>query len=92
MFNRKCATALLTALLVASTTACGGAQTPEALCNHVLTKFEKLEGEKLANETKECVEELTEMKKQVGEEKFAKFAGCVIGAADEEAARKCEPG
>lgn len=88
----KLSAALLVTLALAPLSACGGADTsPEGVCNHVLTKYEKLEGEKLANEKKECVEELSEMKKELGDEKWGKFATCVVGAANEDAAKSCKP-
>ncbi len=88
----KLSAVLVLPFALASLAACGGGDTsPEGVCNHVLTKYEKLAGEELAEEKKDCVEDLTKMKTAIGDEKWNKFAGCVLGAASEEAAKSCKP-
>jgi hypothetical protein len=88
----KFSVALLLTLALAPLSACGGGDTsPEGICNHYLTKIEKVPADKLEGEKKECVEELAGMKKELGDEKWNKFASCVLGAADKDAAKKCEP-
>ena len=93
---RNTATTALPALLLAfGLSACDKPATPQGVCDHMAALAKKSEDERakeFGEEMGECVEELTEMKTEAGDEKFGKFAKCVLGKSDFEAAYKeCDP-
>lgn len=84
-----------TMLVVAALFACKK-RDPEAVCKHMLELAKKDGKYKDGDEAKErydkCLEDVEEIKGDLGDEKYAKFADCVMGADDFDTARKdCDP-
>lgn len=69
-------------------------KSPEDVCNHMIDLAKKADaekGKKLEAKKDECVKELEGMKKEVGDEKYNKFAACVVDSSDmKDAEGKCE--
>jgi hypothetical protein len=86
----------LCALVVAGALLACKKSNPEAVCKHMIDLAQKDGKYKDKDEAKDqyedCLEDVEKIKNKLGDEKFKKFAKCVLDKDDFDAARKkCDP-
>ena len=70
---------LLTLCMALATLSCSGKASPKNLCEHLIEVLPKMQ----TGDIDECLKDMADMKESVGEEAFAAFSKCAMGATGE---------